>query len=147
MTSSCEKKNKPRARELRSKSAHYSDVIMSMMASQITGVSIVYSAMTGEFSAQTASNVENVSIWWRHHEGQGLCYWGQEGQGNDTQSNNLIMILYGNAVDIHYKNIFEKLNIKKKSWHGDQWFAGDVLSIFIWRSCDFSCRESVLNLL
>ena len=23
---------------------------------------------TGEFPAQMASNVENVSIWWRHHE-------------------------------------------------------------------------------
>ena len=26
-----------------------------------------YSPMTGEFSAQRASNPENVSIWWRHH--------------------------------------------------------------------------------
>ena len=24
--------------------------------------------MTGEFPAQMASNAENVSIWWRHHE-------------------------------------------------------------------------------
>ena len=23
--------------------------------------------LTGEFSAQMASNVENVSIWWHHH--------------------------------------------------------------------------------
>ena len=69
---------------------HYSDVIMSAMASQITGVTIVYSiacsgadqktsklrvtglgegnsSVTGEFSAQLASNAENVSIWWRHH--------------------------------------------------------------------------------
>ena len=70
---------------------HYSDVIMSAMASQITGVSIVYSTfcsgagqrkhqssallaicarnspVTGEFSAQRASNAENVSICWRHH--------------------------------------------------------------------------------
>ena len=23
---------------------------------------------TGEFPAQTASNAENVSIWWRHHD-------------------------------------------------------------------------------
>ena len=26
------------------------------------------SPVTGEFSAQRASNAENVSIWWRHHE-------------------------------------------------------------------------------
>ena len=70
---------------------HYSDVIMSMKASQITGVSIVYSIIcsdvdqrkhqrsalmalcvgnspvTGEFPAQRTSNAEQASIWWRHH--------------------------------------------------------------------------------
>ena len=63
---------------------------MSTMASQITGVSIVYSTVysgtnhrkhqtprhwpfagktpvTSEFPAQKASNAENVSIWWRRH--------------------------------------------------------------------------------
>ena len=70
---------------------HYTDVIMSMMASQITGVSIGYSIVcsdadqrkyqisallafvrgihvTGEFPAERASNEENVSIWWRYHD-------------------------------------------------------------------------------
>ena len=70
--------------------SHYSDVIMSLMASQITSFTIVYSTVysgadqkisklrvtglcagnspvTGEFPAQSASNAENVSIWWRHH--------------------------------------------------------------------------------
>ena len=71
---------------------HYSDVIMSAMVSQITGVSIVYtaacssadqrkrqtihvtglcegnSAVTTEFPAPRASDAENVSIWWRHHD-------------------------------------------------------------------------------
>ena len=64
---------------------HYSDVIISMVASQITGVSIVYTTVcsgtdqrkhqrfvplafvAGEFPAQKASNTENISIWWRHH--------------------------------------------------------------------------------
>ena len=56
---------------------------MSVIASQITSVAIVYkktsklrvtglcagnSPGTGEFPAQMASNAENVSIWWRHHE-------------------------------------------------------------------------------
>ena len=73
---------------------HYNDVIMDMIASQITSPTIVYSAVysdadqsiqsklrvtglcvgnspgTGEFPAQMASNAENVSIWWRHHEGK-----------------------------------------------------------------------------
>ena len=69
---------------------HYSDVIMSVMVSQITGVSIVCWTVcsgsdqrkhqssaslvfVGEFTvdqyfpSQRASDVENVSIWWRHH--------------------------------------------------------------------------------
>ena len=36
----------------------YNDVIMSDMASQITGVLIV---------ASNASNAENISTWWHHH--------------------------------------------------------------------------------
>ena len=71
---------------------HYSDVIMSAMASQITGVTICLlnrlfrrrsnktsklcvtgicagnSPATGEFLAQRASNAEIVSIWRRHHD-------------------------------------------------------------------------------
>ena len=71
---------------------HYNDVIMGMMASQITSLMIVYSTIysrrrlkktsklritglcagnspgTGEFPAQMVSNTENVSIWWRHHD-------------------------------------------------------------------------------
>ena len=62
---------------------HYNDVIMNAMTLQITGVSIIYSKkisklhvtglwqgnspMTGEFPALRASNVDNFSIWWRHH--------------------------------------------------------------------------------
>ena len=61
---------------------------MGSIASQITNLTIVYSTVysdaderkhqssaslafvrgTGEFPAQMASNAENVSIWWRHHE-------------------------------------------------------------------------------
>ena len=65
---------------------------MTSMASQITSLTIVYSTIysradwskktsklratglcvgnspvTGEFPAQMASNMENVSIWWHHH--------------------------------------------------------------------------------
>ena len=46
---------------------------MITMASQIISLTIVYSAVystvySGEFPAQMASNAENISIWWRHHE-------------------------------------------------------------------------------
>ena len=67
---------------------------MSAMASQITRLTIVYSTVysgvdqrkksklrvnghcagnspvTSEFPAQMASNAENISIWWRHHDYQ-----------------------------------------------------------------------------
>ena len=33
----------------------------------ITGLCARNSPVAGEFPAQMASNVENVSIWWRHH--------------------------------------------------------------------------------
>ena len=69
---------------------HYDDVTMSLMASQITSLTVVYSTVysdadqrkhhssaslalcgeftgTGEFPAQRASYAEYVSIWWRHH--------------------------------------------------------------------------------
>ena len=59
------------------KLSHYSDIIMSAMASQITGVSIVYSTVysklhvnglcVGNFARTKAGNTETVSIWWRHH--------------------------------------------------------------------------------
>ena len=39
---------------------------------RVTGVCVGNSPGTGEFPAQMASNAENVSIWWRHHEG---CRW------------------------------------------------------------------------
>ena len=65
--------------------SYYNDVIISSMASQITSLTIVYSAVYSglgqrkhqssaslafvrEFRAQMASIAENVPIWWRHHE-------------------------------------------------------------------------------
>ena len=35
---------------------------------RVTGLCEGNSPVTGEFPPQRASNVENVSIWWRHHE-------------------------------------------------------------------------------
>ena len=35
---------------------------------RVTGLCAGNSPETGEFPAQIASNAENVSIWWRHHE-------------------------------------------------------------------------------
>ena len=61
---------------------HYSDVIMSEVASQITGVSIICStvwsgtdqrkrqssaSLAGGFPSQSVNNAGNASIWWCHH--------------------------------------------------------------------------------
>ena len=35
---------------------------------RVTGPCAGNSPVTGEFSAQIASNPENISIWWRHHD-------------------------------------------------------------------------------
>ena len=35
---------------------------------RVTGLCAGNSPVTGEFPAQRASNAENVSVWWRHHE-------------------------------------------------------------------------------
>ena len=73
---------------------HYSDVIMSVIATQITSFAIAYSTVYSGAnqrkhqssawltfvrcihrwpvsSTQRASNAENVCIWWRHHEYSG----------------------------------------------------------------------------
>ena len=72
-------------------STHYCDVIMTSVASQITSLAVVYSIVYSDadqrkhqssaslafvrgihrdwwIPAQRASNAENASIWWRHHE-------------------------------------------------------------------------------
>ena len=41
---------------------------------RVTGLCAGNSPGTGEFPAQMASNAENVSIWWRHHEFQSPCH-------------------------------------------------------------------------
>ena len=35
---------------------------------RVTGLCVGNSPVTGEFPAKRASNAQNVSIWWRHHE-------------------------------------------------------------------------------
>ena len=69
--------------ELQIIGSHYNDVIMTTMASQITSLAIVYSIVYSSADQrkhqssvslafvrgkQRASNAENGSIWWRHHD-------------------------------------------------------------------------------
>ena len=44
----------------------------------VTGLCKGNSPMTGEFPAQRASNAENISIWWRHHDISPLTLLSQE---------------------------------------------------------------------
>ena len=39
----------------------------------VTGLCVGNSPGTGEFPTQMASNAENVSIWWRHHDSPTAC--------------------------------------------------------------------------
>ena len=41
---------------------------------RVTGLCARNSPETGEFPAQMASNAENVSIWWRHHDHNHICH-------------------------------------------------------------------------
>ena len=53
---------------------------------RVTGLCAGNSPVTGEFPAQNASNVENVSIWWRHHVPRGCrCEW----DGQDCFASNM----------------------------------------------------------
>ena len=40
---------------------------------RVTGLCVGNSLVTGKFAAQMASNAENISIWWRHHEIKSYC--------------------------------------------------------------------------
>ena len=51
----------------------YSDAEKNPSKLRVTGLCAGNSPVTGEFPAQKASNAENVSIWWRDHEGFILC--------------------------------------------------------------------------
>ena len=91
-TASSRRQHQPAASRARASLCKYpySDVIMSAVASQIPGISIVLVNRlfrrwwektskppvtgfvmgihrTGGFPSQRASNAENVSSWWRHH--------------------------------------------------------------------------------
>ena len=93
---------------------HYNDVIMGTIASQITSLTIVYSTVYSrrrskehqssasltfvrgihrgpvKFPAQRTSNVENVSIWWRHHDPWGII----KSLGPGKSGSNLISIIF-----------------------------------------------------
>ena len=74
---------------------------------RVTGLCAGNSPVTGEFPAQRASNAENVSIWWRHHE--------------HTESIYIIADQYatGNIYTLHivFQITIAYLYLHMKIWH------------------------------
>ena len=63
-----------------------------------TGLCAGNSPVTGEFPAQMASNVENVSIWWRHHD----VLWVNS---SDTEELSRLRYMFGIlSVEIQYQS-------------------------------------------
>ena len=61
---------------------------------RVTGLCAGNSPVTGEFPAQMASNTDNVSIWWRHHEYKCLENWSLL---------SLLALFIGNRYDNPYR--------------------------------------------
>ena len=65
---------------------------------RVTGLCAGNSPGTGEFPAQRASNAENVSIWWRHHDS---CKFQIKCMRNDTRYQVLPNIVTSITVNLH----------------------------------------------
>ena len=63
---------------------------------RVTGLCVRNSPGTGEFPAQMASNAENASIWWRHHE-SGFRY-----------ARRSICVLYPKLVPNTFRHLIDK---------------------------------------
>ena len=107
---------------------------MDTIASQITSLTIVYATVysgadqrkhqlrvsglfvftgTGEFPAQMASNAENASIWWRHHDFyQTGCSWLANAEASVTPNATIIYIHCLVSNMIYRKNV----PIPQRNW-------------------------------
>ena len=73
---------------------------------RVTGLCVGNSPVTGEFPAQMASNAENVSIWWRHHDDAGVRKYQWVVRFKRHRSN-LIQYLFYFGYDVNiFRNIF-----------------------------------------
>ena len=59
---------------------------------RVTGLCAGNSPVTGEYPAQMASNAENVSIWWRHHDIKWKCVFYFRKTKNRVKSNRYQML-------------------------------------------------------
>ena len=83
---------------------------------RVTGLCAGNSPGTGEFSAQMASNAENVSIWWRHHgtanlvqrKRQSITYGLRSFSCLGTRLWNTLVKDYPFSYEIHYEDLKKK---------------------------------------
>ena len=125
---------------------------MGAMASQTTGVSIVCliicwstktsklritdlcagnSPVIGEFPAQRASNMENVSIWWRHHDIRILK------QQNDRTHYTTAINQYVSVRD--YSHTSHKTSVPHPTMHLSEHGHSSVLNGALWKMEQVHC--------
>ena len=100
---------------------------------RVTGLCEGNSPMTGEFPAQMASNAENVSIWWCHHDICVLWLWFivLPVMYNPKISQTMNKLRRGVIVVIHYK---KKSQLVDNSRH--KWCTGPSTYPFCWFTHD-----------
>ena len=82
---------------------------------RVTGLCVGNSPMTGKFPTQMASNTENVSIWWRHHDSNIMNL--SPGSGTLEWEEFLPLMaakLKEKEEQAFYKNLFRILDKKNK---------------------------------
>ena len=93
---------------------------------RVTGLCAGDSPVTDEFPAQMASNAENVSIWWRHHELFTPCQHTTSTRSKHSVSQRIIFqILIDYTLPAKSMEYFEA---KWKHSHLTFWFAGNGLA-------------------
>ena len=92
---------------------------------RVTGLCAGNSPGTSEFPAQMASNAENVSIWWRHHEAQG--YWFP----------NILWLLSVEALSFYVNN---NNNLKMGCFHSQLYYYPESVNkgSSVWQICGLS---------
>ena len=96
---------------------------------RLTGLCAGNSPVTGEYPAQMASNADNVSIWWRHHQ---ESWWLCSGS----------LALYGAVGKLHggaFEEYGFEFNILCKSYMREKYFPVIILT-FTYLFNIFPCR-------
>ena len=118
---------------------------------RVTGLCVGNSPETGEFPAQMASNAENVSIWWRHHEIDSLDYFFMttSWHGSTLRINGpLCMGIHQSPVDSPWKDpVFRNYNVSFVVRLHAQAIGQAVELPVIWYDMALTGRHCICNLL